>query len=393
MVIKMDVDVVNDLFEDRDKDIILSIPLSTTRIEDQWYWLHENTGCYSVKSSYKWIQENKGQWSTAMESSFWRVFWKTKVPPKVLHFAWKAVCGCLPTRVQLQTKHVPVQLQCVFCNREEESIMHVLVHCQFARSCWFRSAVSLGQVAAATFGDWLQDVLSRGHVGMFEEALMTSWSIWKARNDLLWNKKAQVAADVVFSARTVFNHWNNARSNRFEPLPAIVNTLCTSEHWIAPEMNWVKVNVDGAIFASTQSYGVGGIARGSDGRLIEAFCLHKADCVQPSLVEAIGVKEALSWIKEKGWQRIILEADSLVVVQALESNVEMQSVFGSVIVDCINLLNSLVNVYVRFVKRSANNTAHCLARGACYWSDCIFVSSNVPSAINIVVSADLAFLF
>uniref|UniRef100_A0A803PEZ1 RNase H type-1 domain-containing protein n=1 Tax=Cannabis sativa TaxID=3483 RepID=A0A803PEZ1_CANSA len=357
--IKWDVNVVNDLFEDRDKDLILSIPLNTIRIEDQWYWLHENSGCYSVKSSYKWLQETKGQWSAAMESSFWRVFWKTKVPPKVLHFAWKAVCGCLPTRVQLQTKHVPVQLHCVLCNREEESIMHVLVQCQFARSCWSRSAVSLGQVAAATFGDWLQ---------------------------------VQVAADVVLSARTVLNQWNNARSNRFEPLPAIVHTLCTSEHWIAPELNWVKVNVDGATFASTQSYGVGGIARGSDGRLIEAFCLHKDGCVQPSLVEAIGVKEALSWIKEKGWQRIILETDSLVVVQALESNVEMQSIFGSVIIDCINLLNSLVNVYVRFVKRSANNTAHCLARGACYWSDCIFVSSNVPSTINTAVSADLAFL-
>uniref|UniRef100_A0A803NYV8 DUF4283 domain-containing protein n=1 Tax=Cannabis sativa TaxID=3483 RepID=A0A803NYV8_CANSA len=183
--------------------------------KDQWYWLHENLALL-IKSSYEWIQENKGD-GVCYGIKLKACFWKTKVLEGV------ALCG----------------KSC------EESIMHVryLAGCSVVFGL---DPLFLGQVAAATFGDWLQEVLSRGHVGLFEEALMTSWSIWKARNDLLWNKKAQVAADVVFSARTVLNHWNYARSNRFEPLPALVTTLCTSEHWIAPEMNWVKVNVDGA---------------------------------------------------------------------------------------------------------------------------------------------------
>ncbi|KAF4370540.1 hypothetical protein F8388_020126 [Cannabis sativa] len=77
-----------------------------------------------------------------MESDLWRVLWKTKVPLKVLHFVWKAISGCLSTNLQLHSKHVPVQLQCMFCSREEESIMH-------------------------------------------------------SQNDWLWNKKIHVAADVV----------------------------------------------------------------------------------------------------------------------------------------------------------------------------------------------------
>uniref|UniRef100_A0A803QFH6 RNase H type-1 domain-containing protein n=1 Tax=Cannabis sativa TaxID=3483 RepID=A0A803QFH6_CANSA len=129
-----------------------------------------------------------------------------------------------------------------------------------------------------------------------------------------------------------------------------LESICSGEHWTAPDVGFVKVIVDGVVFAASQSYGVGGIARGNDGRVIEAFSLHKADCVHPSLVEAIGVIEALSWVKKKGWQHTTIEIDLLVVVQALENNIVMQSVFGSVIDCCLNLLKSLVNVHVCYVK-------------------------------------------
>ncbi|XP_060974450.1 uncharacterized protein LOC115696255 [Cannabis sativa] len=214
-------------------------------------------------------------------------------------------------------------------------------------------------VSATNFRDWLLNVLSRGQPSMFEEALMVSWSIWKDRNDFLWNKKINVIANVIVYAHlqntgalqhSVLNQWNLARSNRFELLPVILHTYSSGEHWTAPDVGFVKVIVDGVVFAASQSYGVGGIARGNDGRVIEAFSLHKADCVHPSLVEAIGVIEALSWVKKKGWQHTTIEIDLLVVVQALENNIVMQSVFGSVIDCCLNLLKSLVNVHVCYVK-------------------------------------------
>uniref|UniRef100_A0A803NYV7 Uncharacterized protein n=1 Tax=Cannabis sativa TaxID=3483 RepID=A0A803NYV7_CANSA len=328
-----------------------------------------------------------------MESNLWRSLWKTKVPPKVIHFVWKAITGCLPTRTQLYTKHVPVQLDCPCCSREEESIFHVLVTCNFAQSCWNLSSVPTAVIGGTAFGDWIEQLLVKCQPVVFEEALMVAWAIWKARNELLWNKNVTRAAEVITTATTVLNQWKTAAANRFSPLPAVVNN--TSNHdnnWTAPDAGFLKVNVDGAVFSASGSFGVGGLARDSNGQLIEAFCMHKAGCFQPSLVEAIGVKEALSWIKNKGWEHVTLETDSLVVVQALQSNVVMHSVFGSTITYCLNLLKSLSHVNVCFVKRSANNAAHCLARGACYWSDCIFVGSNVPTAISTAVMADLAVL-
>ncbi|KAM6582643.1 hypothetical protein CsatB_009645 [Cannabis sativa] len=52
-----DVDVVRDLFSPTDATVILGIPISHTTYEDTWYWLNEKDGFYSVRSSYKLIQD------------------------------------------------------------------------------------------------------------------------------------------------------------------------------------------------------------------------------------------------------------------------------------------------------------------------------------------------
>ncbi|KAF4352656.1 hypothetical protein G4B88_012559 [Cannabis sativa] len=91
-------EVLQDLFEARDIDLIMQVPLSDNVNVDSWFWCKEPTGFYSVKSSYRHLQELKGEWSLQLESELWRAPWKVKVPPKVLRIAWKAISGGLPTQ-------------------------------------------------------------------------------------------------------------------------------------------------------------------------------------------------------------------------------------------------------------------------------------------------------
>ncbi|XP_060969933.1 uncharacterized protein LOC115713710 [Cannabis sativa] len=58
-----DKEIVNNLFEPRDYDLILSLPLSSSTLEDNWFWLHlhENLGFYTVKSNYHYLQAFKGK--------------------------------------------------------------------------------------------------------------------------------------------------------------------------------------------------------------------------------------------------------------------------------------------------------------------------------------------
>uniref|UniRef100_A0A803NTF1 RNase H type-1 domain-containing protein n=1 Tax=Cannabis sativa TaxID=3483 RepID=A0A803NTF1_CANSA len=111
-----------------------------------------------------------------------------------------------------------------------------------------------------------------------------------------------------------------------------------AEQWCVPFGDIIKVNVDAAIFGESHSFGVGMVAHDSHGFLLEGCTQLFQGVVRPEIVEAIGVLEALSWIKRNQWQEVFLETDCLVVVQALRSSVAMLSLFGSIIEECENLL-------------------------------------------------------
>ncbi|KAF4350766.1 hypothetical protein F8388_026476, partial [Cannabis sativa] len=123
----------------------------------------------------------------------------------------------------------PDGLDCPCCSREEESIFHVLVTCNFAQSCWNLSSVPTAVIGGTAFGDWIEQLLVKCQPVVFEEALMVAWAIWKARNELLWNKNVTRAAEVITTAITVLNQWKTAATSRFSPLPAVVGAyLCDS---------------------------------------------------------------------------------------------------------------------------------------------------------------------
>ena len=48
-----DLDVLADIFNDRDRAIITQIPLSSRREEDIWYWSTDARGIFTVRSCYK----------------------------------------------------------------------------------------------------------------------------------------------------------------------------------------------------------------------------------------------------------------------------------------------------------------------------------------------------
>ncbi|KAF4364750.1 hypothetical protein F8388_018426 [Cannabis sativa] len=137
----------------------------------------ETSGLYIVKSAYKFLQSG-GNWLHLQDDSNGQKLWQFAVPPKVHHFLWRACSGCLPTKVQLNTKHVNVDLLCLFCNMEYETIYHVLLGCSFSRSYWFLSAAT--QPAAGSYQDfvsWFFELLDGSHVDIVVDVAMISWNI------------------------------------------------------------------------------------------------------------------------------------------------------------------------------------------------------------------------
>ena len=48
-------DILEDLFNERDRNLIRKVPLGSVNRPDKWYWLLDKKGVYSVKSGYRFL--------------------------------------------------------------------------------------------------------------------------------------------------------------------------------------------------------------------------------------------------------------------------------------------------------------------------------------------------
>lgn len=80
------------------------------------------------------------------------------------------------------------------------------------------------------------------------------------------------------------------------------------------------------------------------------------------MAKAIGIQEALSWLKVSGLQNVQVEIDSLLLASSLKRPSADSPYFQLIIDDYKTLLVDLNSVHVNFVRRSANQAAHMLAK-------------------------------
>ncbi|KAM6546971.1 hypothetical protein CsatB_027707 [Cannabis sativa] len=152
-----------------------------------------------------------------------------------------------------------------------------------------------------------------------------------------------------------------------------------AEHWFAPIDGRVKVNVDAALFSNPHQVGIDLVARDSRGFLIEGCTKTFLGNFPVATAEAMGIREALSWIKTRQWMNVDIESDCLTVIQALRSPIEMISMFGQIVKASKDMLKVSNNVFIYFVRRSANMVAHNFARASILYPDCSFSLESVPT--------------
>ncbi|KAH9705863.1 putative reverse transcriptase/RNA-dependent DNA polymerase [Citrus sinensis] len=331
---RWDYDVVTNLFNTRDRDLILKIPLSVRRDHDLWHWLVDPGGVFSVRSCYKLMTYDANNSSL----SFWRRLWKLDVPSKVKNFLWRAATNVLPTYDNLLRRRVQVLPLCVVCNTCNESIIHILVDCGFAKACWIASPIGyIGHISS--FMEWLGIIFNCCSKEECELAAMVCWRIWVQRNDKVWNSRCGQVYQILNSAGHLLHQW---------------------QYWRK------QLLFDDAV-GSSLSHGASKISFGCVVRNFEGtFLAAKCDCFAGSFgareAEALGVREALSWLKCLHLPRVIIEVDYLQVFKALTENLSSPNGFGLIIEECRFLAHELGEVQFSFVRRSANVAAHRVAR-------------------------------
>lgn len=127
--------------------------------------------------------------------------------------------------------------------------------------------------------------------------------------------------------------------------------------------------------------------RNDEGQVIQGRSEVFEGEVKAEFAEAMAVKEALSWSKEMGWRKVVVESDCLGVIP-IRSKVHMVSPVGKIILDCRRLVVES-DTKLSFIKRSANMVAHCLARQSCFFPGRVFDRRFVPVEVESMLLADL----
>ena len=110
----------------------------------------------------------------------------------------------------------------------------------------------------------------------------------------------------------------------------VLGALC----WEKPKFGWVKCNVDAVVFASQGKIGFGCVLRSSEGCFLAARCAGMAGSFGAQEAEALGIREAPSWLKGVQFPCVIIEIDCLQVFRALVEEFSGPNGFGLIIEEC-----------------------------------------------------------
>lgn len=201
--------ILKSKFSEREVDAIVSMPLSIRRPEDKLIWHFDKKGKFSVKSTNQiaWKWQTGGEVAASSSgpntsADLWKKIWAARIPPKVKLCAWRFCRDIIPSRANLNRRHINTELSCVLCNGQVESSVHLIKDCCYASCVWLSTAIrkppSGGQCSSVLeWGFFLASTLSPSN---YDLCLMVWWAIWGAWNAMLWNGKSEKPDYVVARA-------------------------------------------------------------------------------------------------------------------------------------------------------------------------------------------------
>ncbi|XP_019158195.1 PREDICTED: uncharacterized protein LOC109154910 [Ipomoea nil] len=361
----------------------IPIPIDDTT-EDKLTWPDKTIGTFSVLSAFKHIAGH----STEEES--WDWMWKLNCIEKVKSFLWLLLKGKLLTGVERRNRNLTTDASCKRCPDEDESTNHIFRTCPFASDCW-RSAKDYGGTDVAIFrpfNSWIKDNCSskrttKDGAPWNVTFVYILWLIWKARNNLIFNNKAESHVRIL----------NTALSMAKEATEYIVKHVGVMHgywkwvRWEPPQPGWLKLNTDGAMKSSTGIASAGGVIRDEHGRWVKGFST-KVGATDSFSAELWGLREGLRLCLSEGIEKIWVEMDSATVVAIMNNGTCKGETVVALIKDCFDLINKFNTVRISHIMREGNQCADWLANFGqnIDWGTRVWNSS--PSDLNAFMDAD-----
>lgn len=173
------------------------------------------------------------------------------------------------------------------------------------------------------------------------------WCIWQSWNTKLWEEK-DTSPVVAFSlAMQTLHQWQQLNSVHQTHQPS---TSKNNTQWTPPPHNFLKCNLDAAIFNDNNLFGVGICLRDNNGCFFKAITLTANGKPTLKEVEAWALHKAIKWTQQLNIHNIIFEMDCKSIVDNLVVNFKGSIDYHALLQKCKANLSNLLNSKVSFVK-------------------------------------------
>ncbi|GAU17355.1 hypothetical protein TSUD_232310 [Trifolium subterraneum] len=268
--------------------------------------------------------------------------------------------------------------------KSDEDNNHLFFSCQNSINCWQQvglwSSIMQHRNLTISVKENVFNIMLQLNEDNRAVLVCVMWSIWKQRNDVIWQNERVHRTVVCERANSLLTGWRNAREVR--------DRYNNQQHspqrfeWTRPDAGTWKCNVGASFSRSRNKVGIGVCIRDDQGQ----FVLAKTEWYSPILDvdtgEALGLLSALKWVKDLHLNSVLFELDSKRVVDKFNNNMIDESVFGDIIKDCKHVFNSyFTNSHVEFIRRQVNGVAHNLAKVAPSLAN-FRIHTDIPTCIQ-----------
>ncbi|KAK2378521.1 hypothetical protein QL285_066416 [Trifolium repens] len=319
-------------------------------IPDCFIWKENMDGIYTASSGYKWLLEKRNHDSNIS----WRWIWKLKAPENIKFFIWCACHKAIPTLALLNNRNMAASNLCVRCQNNEETIIHCIRDCTFAKNLWINLGFSdISFFSNSDLVNWLKTNATGAAACSFLAGL---WWSWKARNMVCVGNESIHLFQVVSEAR------------RLSALLSILHPPALARHeairlvsWHPSRENCFVLNVDGSCNTISGRAGTGGLIRRGDGSWVIGFSSFLG-MSNNTYAEIMAIYQGLRLAKDSGCLFVICYSDSKGVIDLITKPLNKHHCYASILANILDLLNMDWDVRICHTLREGNASADFLAK-------------------------------
>ncbi|KAJ1419239.1 Ribonuclease H-like superfamily [Sesbania bispinosa] len=242
---------------------------------DSVHWSPSADGLFSIKSAVASFRDP----IVATHAPLFKRIWSWVGPQRIRAFLWLLGSNALLSNSNRVRRHIAQSGICSICLRTDESNLHAVRDCGWARSVWLRFLPrrNLREFFNLSLHDWISSNLSGNQYPSSSNWNLTfpfvAAGIWYARNAYLFDDSPLDIATISSSIHRQIEEASSAFSlvNNQTLRPDVISSPWV--RWTPPDPDWIKLNSDGSLLPSLNCAGYGGLFRNHHGQFLHGFAI------------------------------------------------------------------------------------------------------------------------